>query len=249
MGYDGIELRFIRDCRDLTQSPEMQPNRIAQSRRQLDNAGLQVACVDSSTSIVTADQKAMDAARRHMDLAAALGSPYVRVFGGCLPKENDAYQRAMEAAAEKFRALGEYGASRGVQPILETHDDFSRSEHVERLIKLTGHRNTGMLWDMHHPARFHGEPIAQTFARIRPWVRHTHIKDSISLSGDQYRYKLLGEGDIPVRECVELLKKDGYKGFLCVEWEKTWHPDLEEPEVALPQYLAKLREMLKSLND
>ncbi len=247
MGYDGVELRFIQDVRDLTKSPEMQPDRIAQSKRELAEAGLAVACLDTSASVVTADEKAMDLARRHIDLAAALGSPYVRIFGGTLPKEKTDYDRAMESAAKKFRDLAEFGSSRGVQPILETHDDFSKSEHVERLIELAGHDNIGILWDMHHPARFHGEPIAETFARIRPWVRHTHIKDSVSLGGDKYRYKLLGEGDIPVRECVKVLRQSGYQGFLCVEWEKTWHPDLEEPEVALPQYLSGLRKIVESL--
>jgi hypothetical protein len=26
-----------------------------------------------------------------------------------------------------------------------------------------------------------------------------------------------------------------------VEWEKRWHPEIEEPELALPQHLARLR--------
>ena len=244
MGYDGVELRFIHDVRDLTQSPEMQPNRIAESKRELTDAGLAVACVDTSTSIVTADDKAMDAAMRHIDVASALGSPYVRIFGGTLPKEKGEYDGAMQRAGKRFRDLGEYGKSRNVQPILETHDDFSKSEHVERLIKLAAHDNIGMLWDMHHPARFHGEPIAETYNRIKPWVRHTHIKDSVATANGGCHYKLLGEGDIPVRDCVRVLKESGYKGYLCVEWEKTWHPDIEEPEVALPQYFSELKRMV-----
>jgi hypothetical protein len=31
-----------------------------------------------------------------------------------------------------------------------------------------------------------------------------------------------------------------------VEWEKRWHPEIEEPEVALPQYLDLLRAWLES---
>jgi hypothetical protein len=39
----------------------------------------------------------------------------------------------------------------------------------------------------------------------------------------------------------------GYCGWLSVEWEKKWHPDLAEPEVALPQHAEKLRSCLASL--
>ena len=40
----------------------------------------------------------------------------------------------------------------------------------------------GVLWDTHHPWRFLGEKIAETFERLRPWVRHTHFKDSVTES-------------------------------------------------------------------
>jgi predicted xylose isomerase-like sugar epimerase len=47
---------------------------------------------------------------------------------------------------------------------------------------------------------------------------------------------LLGAGDVPVKEQVRVLAAAGYQGFYCFEWEKTWHPEIEEPEVAFPHY-------------
>jgi hypothetical protein len=35
--------------------------------------------------------------------------------------------------------------------------------------------------------------------------------------------------------------------WLSLEWEKRWHPDIAEPEVAFPQYAALLREYLRNL--
>ena len=32
-----------------------------------------------------------------------------------------------------------------------------------------------------------------------------------------------------------MLAANDYKGFYCFEWEKKWHPEIEEPEVAFPQ--------------
>jgi len=33
----------------------------------------------------------------------------------------------------------------------------------------------------------------------------------------------------------------GYDGDVSVEWEKRWHPDIHEPEIAFPQYADVLR--------
>jgi hypothetical protein len=32
---------------------------------------------------------------------------------------------------------------------------------------------------------------------------------------------------------------------LSLEWEKKWHPEIEEPEVALPQYVMVMRDYIK----
>jgi predicted xylose isomerase-like sugar epimerase len=39
-----------------------------------------------------------------------------------------------------------------------------------------------------------------------------------------------------VRRQIETLAKAGYRGYYSFEWEKRWHPDIEEPEVAISQY-------------
>jgi hypothetical protein len=47
---------------------------------------------------------------------------------------------------------------------------------------------------------------------------------------------LTGTGTVPVRRQVEALQKIRYRGFYSFEWEKRWHPEIEEPEVAFAQY-------------
>jgi hypothetical protein len=49
-------------------------------------------------------------------------------------------------------------------------------------------------------------------------------------------------------QIFEAAPRYGYDaGWLSVEWEKKWHPELAEPEIALPQHSAKLREYLAVL--
>jgi len=95
-----------------------------------------------------------------------------------------------------------------------------------------------VLWDLHNPIAL-GEPPAKTASFIGSHTRHVHIKDG-KKSG---AYTLLGEGDTPLPELVAALHQVGYRGYLSLEWEKAWHPELAEPEVVFPhaaRYLTKL---------
>jgi hypothetical protein len=37
-----------------------------------------------------------------------------------------------------------------------------------------------------------------------------------------------------ILQSLRVLVAGGYKGFYCFEWEKKWHPEIEDPEVASP---------------
>jgi hypothetical protein len=52
---------------------------------------------------------------------------------------------------------------------------------------------------------------------------------------------LLGEGEAPVKEAVNVLVNGNYDGYYGLEWEKLWEPDIEEPEVAFPQFISEMK--------
>jgi hypothetical protein len=56
---------------------------------------------------------------------------------------------------------------------------------------------------------------------------------------------LLGNGEVPVQEMLSRRDGAGYRGWLSAEWEKRWHPEIEEPEVALPQHRRLLDSWLR----
>jgi len=43
---------------------------------------------------------------------------------------------------------------------------------------------------------------------------------------------------------VKVLAAGGYRGYYCFEWEKRWHPEIEEPEIAIPHYAKVMRQYL-----
>jgi sugar phosphate isomerase/epimerase len=70
---------------------------------------------------------------------------------------------------------------------------------------------------------------------LKKYIFHTHIKDAILLENGE-KYTLLGQGNAPVKEALHALKSDGYAGYYSFEWEKHWHPEIEDPEIAIPHF-------------
>jgi len=70
------------------------------------------------------------------------------------------------------------------------------------------------------------------------------LKDSVGKGGDR-KYVLTGRGNVPIKEQIATLRSIGYKGFYCFEWEKVWHPDLEDPEIAFADYARAVAEYLR----
>ena len=71
-----------------------------------------------------------------------------------------------------------------------------------------------------------------------------HMKDARKTrqDGDRWQATLLGEGELPVEEQLRALQQRGYKGYVSVKWGKMWHPEIPEPEVALPQHIHWLKQ-------
>ena len=84
-GFAGIELRGLEQTMDLSKRPEFQPDRVAQTKRELAARGLAVPCLGASVNLHEQDTAKLGAAmaetRRFIDVASGLGAPYVRVFG------------------------------------------------------------------------------------------------------------------------------------------------------------------------
>ncbi len=236
MGFDGIELRGVEGEMDLPKAAPFVPEKLAATKERLADMNLAICCLGTSCRFDTEEQVAenIDLGRRHIDLAAELGSPFIRVFGDRIPSP-DLRSKIVDQVAGALVQLAEYAKGTGVTVLQETHGDFSRSQDILEVMELVNRSEVRILWDIHHPYRFFGEEPQDTWDRIGRFVAHTHWKDSVGTK-DSFRYCRLGEGSVPIHTFLKLLKDSGYDGWLSLEWEKKWHPELEEPEHVYPHY-------------
>jgi sugar phosphate isomerase/epimerase len=237
--YPGLEIRGIQRQMDLSKSPLFNSDAsIKETKKKFSDRNVKMVGFGSSAAMHHADQaersKAMDEAKRFIEIADKAGCPYVRVFPNNLPKDT-AKEKTMELITAGLNELAEFSKDTNVKVLMETHGDLIWSDDLVKVMNNVDARQVGLVWDISNMWTVTKEDPKLVYEKIRKWVRHTHIKD-ISLAGGKETYTLFGEGDVPALETIDLLAKNDYKGYYSFEWEKMWHPEIAEPEIAIPQY-------------
>ncbi|PYP38358.1 MAG: xylose isomerase [Gemmatimonadetes bacterium] len=239
-GYAAVELRGILKELDLTKVPELTGEHLSEAKRQLAAHELVVPTVDASAHMHEMDPAKhaaqLDEAHRCIDLAHALGAPYVRVFGNNYVEGVPRGEMLAHVAAG-LRTLGHYARGKNVTVVIESHGDFTDSPALLDILTKADSPNVALLWDAHHTFVSGKEEPEDTVRQLGRYIRHVHLKDSVPAATEGgRRYVLTGTGQVPVQRQIEALVKLGYRGYYNFEWEKRWHPEIEEPEVAFAQF-------------
>jgi len=244
-GFDGVEIRFVRGVVDLATLDEFSPAHLAETKKIFDDAGVAVNCIDTSVRFTSTDPAERAAqrelAKANCAIATGLGAGFIRVFGGPVPEGTDPADLA-GPIADGLGTVAEDSWAQGVQTLLETHDDFSTSGKVGLILDRSSPR-LGVLWDFLHSWR-HGEPVEQTYANLEDRIRQVHVKDSSTATPEGFDLVLTGTGVAPLDELVSTLLAADFDGYVDFEWEKAWHPEIEDPEVAIPHFRRAFAEII-----
>lgn len=234
-GYDGIEPRV--DCEhkhgiEFIATAEQRKT----AKKKAKAAGIAFSCI--ATSCVFADPAKTKAnvedAVKAIDLAADVGAPCIRVFGGQIPK-GISREKAIEIVAGALLSIADHAKKRGVTVCMETHDDWCDPSHVAEVLGRVNQPSIAANWDIMHPVRVTGVTIERSFEILKPWIRHLHVHDGVT-ENDKLVMKPIGQGIIDHRTALKLLKTISYSGFISGEWIG-WEPY----EQHLPRELATLK--------
>ena len=225
-GCHGLEIRTHPDEEVHVGMPSA---RVARVRARVADAGLEVACLAGYPKVCEPgpDGPVVDELRALVELAALLGAPSVRVFPGGDRAGDD-------RAGDDGRGLGRIAAvlpdlrAAGVRLLVETHDSHPTGEAARRLVEPFGEPGrVAVLWDAVHPWRA-GELPGRTRAALGEYLAYFQVKDV--MAGDPTPVPP-GEGAVPLAECGRLLVD--WSGWVSLEWERAWYPDLAPLPVPL----------------
>jgi len=243
-GFAGVELRAVAGELDLLGRPEFQPGAVETTRRWLTEKSIDICCVDTSCRFDSPDANERSAqveiAVKHTELAAALGSSLIRVFPDTI-REGSTREQTRDNIAECLRAAA-LRAAGGVKIGLETHGDFARASTAAETVTLAEHTNVVLIWDIANSVAA-GDSIKTAATNVAPFLAHVHLRDARPNAGQPHWLPVLaGTGEISFQEAMNALGRLNYDGYISFEWEKYWHPEIEEPEVAFPNFVAAMKE-------
>ena len=152
--------------------------------------------------------------------------------------------KAIELIAKGLKELGEYAKGKNVMVLMETHGDAVRTEDLLKIMQLADHKQVGLVWDICNMWTITKESPEEMYKSLKKYIHHTHIKDA-KMENNTPHYVFLGKGEVPIFEAIDILRKDKYKGYYSFEWEKLWHPELAEPDLALADFPEAMRKHFK----
>lgn len=238
-GYDGVEPRTVVNHQHGIELTLTKAQR-AEVKSAFADCGIKMSAVATSLSYATPDPSVIDArveeTKRYLQLAADLGSPNIRVFGG-MPPEGMDMEAAVDAVTEALARCAQTAADCQVNIALETHDAFSLGKYAGAVVAQVNHPRVGINWDMAHSVR-HGESLTETYEIIKGRIFHSHVHDVIWPPDDIHNLTMvqMGTGMVDHLEAVRLMARESADIALSLEWESG-----EAAEEILPREGAILR--------
>ena len=231
MELQGIELRNIHATPLTARGGPFHAHMASATLRELYEAGLSLPCIDAVCDIADG-QKLEENCREIADCietARQFKIPNIRVHATSGGEVTDALM-------ECLRRSETLAMQAGVTVLIETVGIFADTGRLRDVLNSFASDYLAVLWDFQHPYRVCGETADQTIQNLGAYVRHVHVRDSVVVDS-AVEPRLVGEGDLPIPAMLNALRSVNYDGFLSLEWDPAWMPEIDDLEVILPHYV------------
>ena len=197
--------------------------------------------------------------KRMVDIAEILGVKTMRhdvLYSLGAYKSFDAL---LPTLAERVTEIAEYAKTKGIKTCVENHGRICQDpDRVERHFNAVKSDNFGILCDMGNFLCADADPV-KAVSLIAPYAVFVHAKDFyvkpgntdfpgkgyfLTRGGNYIKGTITGHGIVPVKQCLGILKRAGYDGYVSLEFE-----GMEENIEALTIGLENLRRFIKELEE
>ncbi len=234
--FDGIEIRGLGNDIFSVKAQPFTEAQLPNTINKLKSLGIEIPCLSSGACLKFKDkfEAAKEEITAYAQLAEKLNASYIRILADLEPNPVDEVDD--EYIVSVLKELVPIAEQYNVTLLVETNGVYSDTARLVKVLEAVGSRKVAALWDMHHPYRFAGETPEQTIANLGEYIKYTHIKDSVMTADGKVEYKIMGTGDIPVKEMLTALESINYRGYVSLEWVKRWSAGLCDAGIVIPQY-------------
>ena len=228
LGLRGVELVAHAPCWHA--DPRASDEEIERLKEMVGGKGLKIVAVSPATEFLKftpeGQREQIEHTKANVDLAVKLGAPVVRIFAGGAVPEGRTWEECVSVVVEQLRECARYAEEKGVKLGIESHGKFGTDlEALAAIIERVDSPALGLTLDT---ANFfvNGVDPVEAARRLSGRIFHTHLKDAQVLPDGSRKGTALGEGDVPIREVVGELERQGYAGWFCIEYEGEENPDV-----------------------
>jgi len=223
--------------------------KIGEMRKKIDAKGMKVIIYTPETlgypySVSSPEEairnRTLDFFDMSMEDALAFGTDRVFINTGCglldLPRE-DSWKRAVES----IQKICERAEKKGVTMVIEQLQPYesnllTRCEDMERILKEVQSPNLKACVDL-VAMEVVGEKLEQFYKVVPNHIDLVHYSD-----GDPSGHYILGDGNLPLKEYIQILEKHDYTGYLDLEINDSIY--WADPHTSVKRSADYLREFL-----
>ena len=269
LGMEGIEAIVHDEYRSAIRI-DSSATGLREQRERAESRGLQFAAITPYVTDLNSDNPQVAAAQREVllraiDIAHALGARCVRTYAGREtggPGRADRFRRLVEAARGPAEVAAQAGVRLGFENHFNTLADSAKA--TLEAIRAVNRPAMGIVYDQANLTMLGAEEYQEAICLQAPHLIHVHVKDlrfkdnlPTTVSGAVEALPPdakptvslpVGEGVLPWGNILAELKAFGYDGWLSIEYERRWYPDLLPPaEIGMKAGADRLRRLLQAL--
>ena len=208
-GYEWVELPAMKDwCEQI--SPYMKDDELEEIKKLLEKYELRISAIAAHTDFLSS-QESYDWIIDCISLAEKLGVGIV----SSSPGEGD-----YEKRKEVLNQIDEECKIKNVQFALEPHGTMCSGALLGKLIEDAGTKRITINYDTANVLFFGGYDPVEDIKEALKHIGSIHLKDKIGGKGE-WNFPAIGEGELPMKEIINIIKENGYDGYLTAEIEFT----------------------------
>ncbi len=252
LGFDAIEIVGLECPESVTEE-----DYVFQLKAELERLAFPITSFTFSADLLNGcqgdTQAEIDRIKKMIDYAVILGAPRVR-HDATWGVPGKTFAQILPVIAQACREITSYAAEKGIQTTVENHGFFAQdSQRMEALYAAVDHSNFKLLVDMGNFLCVDESPL-EAVSRLASLAGYVHVKDFHvkhfaaanpgegffqTRAGNYLRGAIVGHGEVPVTQCLAILKKAQYQGDFAIEFE-----GMEDNLPALAICLTNLRKYL-----
>lgn len=230
LGYAGIEFRVDSEHKHGVEIDSSKKAR-KEIKNRLEDAYLEAIGIGTSSRFESSEKSVrrenIERAKKCVELASDIDAKYVRVFGNQFQAGSDR-EEVVRWVGEALTEINEFAKPYKVEALLEMHGDFNFWKYTLKALELSNIPGAGLVYNCDKRDMI-GNSIKPTYSRVRHLIKHVHMHALI--------------GTYPYKEFLQLLKDDGYDGYLSAEIDGP----TSDAETVLAYYSALYYEMVSNL--